>query len=142
MGKRFSNRTTSTSKDGWRGGEFVLPEYRAAIKFEPGDLLLVANHTGIHGNAPLDESFDNDRLSIVAYFRENMLELKSVEYENLRRQYIEERKNNQNHPHWRHMWNGIDAGMWDANEWIEYMNTHNMDNPYVESKLSSLEDFF
>lgn len=142
LGGGFSNISTVSSKDGWGGGELICPEYRAAIKFEPGDLLLVANHTAIHGNAALDPDMDNDRLSIVAYFRENMLELKSWEYENLRRQFIEERKHNENHPEWRKLWNGISPGLFESKEWYDYMNANGMKDPYGGVVAQSLEGFF
>ena len=108
----FSNIAAFTGPDGkgWQGGEFVLPEYRVAIKLEPRDLLLVNSHAAIHGNAPLIGN-KNDRLTIVAYFREKMLELKSWEHEALRRQFVETRRLNPNHPLQRPLWNGVSEGM-------------------------------
>ena len=81
----FSN--ISAIGKGWKGFVFTLPEWKIGINLQPGDLLLVNNHEGIHTNtAPIGE--DNDRVSIVAYFREKMLNLKSWDYENLRRKFV------------------------------------------------------
>lgn len=79
----FSNLgVISTGKD-FSGGYLVLPEYRVAINIRPGDLLLIANHDAIHGNTPIEAVDGNpegiERMSIVAYFREKMLDLGSWE---------------------------------------------------------------
>jgi hypothetical protein len=126
---------------GWKGGEFILPEYRIAIRLEPGDMLLVNNHAGIHGNDELLGD-DNDRMTIVAYFREKMLELKSWDYELLRKQYIEERRANKSHKYQRPLWNGVNTDMWHEQEWYDYMKKHNMEDPYASEKPVDLEDFF
>ena len=138
----FSNISAVTGKDGWQGGVFILPEYRVGIDLRPGDLLLVANHTGIHANDALLGGDSDDRLSIVAYFREDMFELKSIEYENLRRQFVDERRLNQNHTLWRKLWNGVSEGMWTSDEWYAYMKAHGMADPYGGDQKSSLESFF
>ena len=127
--------------NGWQGGEFMLPEYRIAVKLQPGDMLLVNNHGGIHGNDALIGD-DNDRMTIVAYFREKMIELKSWDYERLRKQYIEERRQNKDHKYYRPLWNGVSPDMWSEQEWFDYMKKHNMDDPYAKEKTASLEDFF
>ena len=85
---------------GWKGYVFTLPEWEVGINLQPGDLLLVNNHEGIHSNTE-PEGEDNDRLTIVAYFREKMVDLKSWDYECLRRQFVEERRANKDHPHQR-----------------------------------------
>lgn len=139
----FSNicGVTGPEGKGWRGGQFILPEYRIAINLQPGDMLLVNNHEGIHGNDELIGD-DNDRMTIVAYFREKMTELKSWDYENLRKQYIDERRLNKDHPLQRTLWNGVSANMWDEHEWYDYMKAHNMTDPYSVETPSSLENFF
>jgi uncharacterized protein YktA (UPF0223 family) len=126
---------------GWQGAEFILPEFRIAVKLESGDMLLVNNHGGIHGNDALVGD-DNDRMTIVAYFREKMMDLKSWDYEQLRKKYIDERRMNKEHKHWRHLWNGVSPDMWHEQEWYDYMAAHNMEDPYKETKAASLEDFF
>ena len=81
-------------------------------------------------------------MTIVAYFREKMTELKSWDYENLRKQYIDERRLNKDHPLQRTLWNGVSTDMWHDQEWYNYMNAHNMTDPYAKEAVSSLEDFF
>jgi len=135
----FSN--LSALGKGWDGAELILPEYRVAVKLEPGDLLLVANHTAIHGNAPL--SGDNpDRMTIVAYFREDMLECKSWEYEQLRKQFIDQRRLNEKHPLWRPLWNGVSPSWETSQEWYDYLHEHGMTDPYGKDQVSTLENFF
>ena len=109
----FSSLAGFTGPDGkgWRGGEFILPEYRLAIRLEPRDLLLVASHDAIHANAPLLGE-DNDRLTVVAYFREKMLQLGSWEYEMLRKRFVTEQ--------------GLWEGMWRSQAWADYLAEHNM----------------
>lgn len=136
----FSN-IVGISKYGWSGGELVLPEFRVAVALQRRDLLLVANHTAIHGNMPME----GDRVSIVAYFREKMLELKSFEYEQLRKKFVYENSKNKNHPHYRPLFNGVYPGMWESSEWGEYLKVHNMvdeDGKVDVSEKVSLEDFF
>lgn len=142
----FSNISALTGPEGkgWKGGEFILPEYRVAIFLEPRDLLLVNNHGGIHGNAPLLGD-DNDRLTIVSYFREDIFELKSLEYEKLRRQFVDERRKNPNHSLWRPLWNGVSPGMWHSQEWADYLKAHGMideDGLVATEKSVTLDSFF
>jgi len=139
----FSNicGVTGPEGKGWRGGQFILPEYRIAINLQPGDMLLVNNHEGIHGNDELIGD-DNDRMTIVAYFREKMLELKSWEYENLRKQFVDERRLDKSHKFQRPLWNGVSPGMWEDQEWYDYMKTHNIPNPYAKQETASLDAFF
>ena len=152
----FSNLgVISTGKD-FRGGYLVLPQYRVAVNIRPGDLLLINNHEGIHGNTPI-EAIDGDeagieRMSIVAYFREKMQELGSWEYETARRDFVESRRLNQQHPEWRHLWNGVSANLFESDEWAEYLiNTGNEQfleqyHPTLYKKRNeteaSLESFF
>ena len=135
----FSNicGVTGPEGKGWRGGQFILPEYRIAINLQPGDMLLVNNHEGIHGNDELIGD-DNDRMTIVAYFREKMIELKSWDYENLRKQFVDERRLNKDHKLQRPLWNGVSEGMWKQQEWFDYMAKHNISDPYAEVKGATL----
>lgn len=92
----------------YTGGYLIFPEYRVAVNVRPGDLLLVNNHEIIHGNTEIKLKHEKaERISLVCYFREKMLELKSWPYESLRRQFVEERKTNKDHPMWRPLWNGV-----------------------------------
>jgi hypothetical protein len=128
----------------YTGGYLIFPEYRVAVNVRPGDLLLVNNHEIIHGNTEIKLNHDKaERISLVCYFREKMLELKSWPYESLRRQFVEERKSNKDHPMWRPLWNGVSPGMWETQEWRDYLTKHNMkDEDGVVGVAGSLEDFF
>jgi hypothetical protein len=139
----FSNICGVTGPDGkgWKGGEFILPEYRIAINLQPGDMLLVNNHGGIHANDALIGD-DNDRMTIVAYFREKMVELKSWDYEQLRKKYIDDRRQNKDHKLWRSLWNGVSTDMWQDQEWFDYMEKNNMKDPYKKEVAASLDSFF
>jgi hypothetical protein len=149
----FSNLTVIT-KDGknWKGGYLVAPEVRAAINVRPGDLLLIDNMRVIHGNTPIeapDSGEDNMlRMSLVYYFREDMEELGSWEYEKTRRQYVDDRRLNKEHPEWREYWNGVSKGMWHEQEWYDYL-TDKMGRDILEQyhpnaveEKSTLEGFF
>ena len=139
----FSNICGITGPDGkgWKGAEFLLPEYRISVDLQPGDMLLVNNHGGIHGNDALIGD-DNDRLTLVCYFREKMVDLKSWDYEMLRKHYVEERRQNKDHKFHRPLWNGVSPGMWDDQEWYDYMKKHNMPDPYAKEATASLDAFF
>lgn len=124
-GPGFSNLLVLSNDGNYTGGYLVLPELRVAIDVRPGDLLLIANHTAIHGNTPIVlGSESSERVSIVAYAREDLQNLGSWEYESLRRAFVEERSNNKEHPDWWGRWNGVSAGMWQTREWFEYVKGH------------------
>lgn len=127
----------------YTGGYLVFPEYRVAVNVRPGDLLLVNNHEIIHGNTEIKLNHEKaERISLVCYFREAMLDLKSWDYEHLRKQYVEERRMNKQHKFWKPLWNGVSPGMWDDQEWFDYMIKHNMPDPYAKEAAASLDSFF
>jgi hypothetical protein len=127
----------------YTGGYLVFPQVRIAVNVRPGDLLLVNNHEVIHGNTDITLNHDKaERISIVCYFREKMLELQSWEYEHLRKQYVEDRRMNKNHSLYRPLWNGVSPGMWEEQEWYDYLHAHNMKDPYGKDELANLESFF
>lgn len=127
----------------YTGGYLVFPQYRVAVNVRPGDLLLVNNHEIIHGNTEIKLNHEKaERISLVCYFREAMLDLKSWDYEQLRKQYVEERRANRDHKLWRPLWNGVSPGMWEDKEWFDYMKAHNMPDPYAKEAAASLDAFF
>lgn len=136
------------SNDGrFTGGYLVFPEIRVAVNVRPGDLLLVNNHEVIHGNTPIVCEEGSERISLVVYFREKMLELGSKEYEETRYQFVEDRRNNQEHPEWRKLWNGVSPSMWESQEWYEYLESKLGYDELVKyhpkaEKANSLEGFF
>jgi hypothetical protein len=117
----LSNLLVLSNNGKFTGGYLVFPEYRIAVNVRPGDLLLVNNHEVIHGNTPIETYDDGERISLVCYLREGMLELGSKEYEDARFNYVEERKRNKEHPDWRKGWNGISPGMWSHHKWYDYL---------------------
>lgn len=133
----------------YTGGYLVFPEYRIAVNVRPGDLLLVNNHEVIHGNTEIKlNNPEAERISLVCYFRENMLELGSYEYEQTRELYVTTRRENKEHPLHRPLWNGVSPGMWDEQEWYDFLE-EKMGREAVEKyhpkaceKASSLEDLF
>jgi hypothetical protein len=154
LGSGFSNLgVISTGKD-FKGGYLVLPEYRVAINIRPGDLLLIANHDAIHGNTPIEAVDGNpegiERMSIVAYFREKMLDLGSWEYETARRDYVESRRLNESHPEWRPQWNGVSPSMFEQQEWYDYLSAYaggqSLLEQYhpeaVKQQVQTLDQFF
>jgi hypothetical protein len=121
----LSNLLVLSNNGNYSGGYLIFPEYRIAVNVRPGDLLLVNNHEIIHGNTkivPLDE--EAERISLVCYFREKMLELGSKEYEDLRYQFVEQRRTDLSHPKQRKQWNGISEGMWESDEWFDFLDAN------------------
>ena len=145
----LSNLLVLSNNGNFTGGYLILPEVRVAINVRPGDLLLVNNHEYIHGNTPIvmnDE--EAERISLVCYLREKMLELGSKEYEDHRFNYVESRRKNKEHPLQRRLWNGISEGMWFEQEWYDYLEQkggREMVAKYhseAYNKVSTLEDLF
>ena len=149
----FSNLSVLTNGKRYSGGMLVLPEFKVAVNIRPGDLLLINNHFGIHGNTPivLDEE-GAERYSVVCYFREKMLELGSKEYEDSRYNFVESRRLNKDHPEWRELWNGVSTSMWNSKEWIDYLLSQKNGKALVDQyhndlynsfyNSNSVEDFF
>ena len=136
-------------KGNYTGGYLVFPEYRIAVNVRPGDLLLVNNHEIIHANTEIVlDTPDAERISLVCYFREAMLDLGPWEYEQTREQYVIDRRMNHEHKFYRPLWNGVSPGMWDEPEWYEYlegkMGREIVDkyHPAAFKVESSLEDLF
>ena len=79
----FSNICGITGPEGkgWKGAEFLLPEYRIAIDLHNTDILFVDVHKW-HGNTPfLETSPDYLRIAFVMYYREYMYKCKSPKEE-------------------------------------------------------------
>ena len=145
----LSNLLVLSNNGNYSGGYLVFPEYRIAVNVRPGDLLLVNNHEIMHGNTPIvthDE--EAERISLVCYLREKMLELGSKEYEDHRFNYVESRRKNPEHPKQRRLWNGISEGMWTEQEWYDYLERHGGREMVAKyhseayNKVSTLEDLF
>lgn len=154
LNEGFSNLTViSDGNKSWSGGYLVAPEVRAAINVRPGDLLLIDNMRVIHGNTPIKPPEgktpeDLLRMSLVFYFREDMDNLGSWEYEVLRRKFVDDRRKNKDHPLWREYWNGVSASMFEQQEWYDYLTVNGGEemtrqyHPEAFEEKTSLEAFF
>lgn len=149
LSEGLSNLLVLSNNGNYTGGYLIFPEYRIAVNVRPGDLLLVNNHEIIHGNTPIilqDE--EAERISLVCYFREKMLELGSKEYEDIRYNYVESRRKNKEHKLWKPLWNGVSEGMWEHDEWYDYLEQNGgkkmLDkyHPEAYNTISTLEDLF
>lgn len=143
----LSNLLVLSNNGNYKGGYLVFPEYRVAVNVRPGDLLLVNNHEVLHGNTPIELMDEEaERISLVCYLREGMLQLGSKDYEDARYDFVESRRLNKEHPEWRPLWNGVSAGMWESDEWYTYLETKLGTDVLIkyhpESQKSSLETFF
>jgi hypothetical protein len=150
----LSNLLTLSNDGKYSGGYLIAPEYRVAVNPRPGDLLLINNHEVIHGNTPIVCEEGSERVSLVVYLREKMLELGSKEYEDCRYEFVESRRLNKEHPGQkyedgtqRHLWNGVSPDMWNSDEWYEFLETrlgHDVLMKYhpEAEKSNSLEGFF
>lgn len=144
----LSNLLVLSNNGNYTGGYLIAPEYRVAVNVRPGDLLLINNHEVMHGNTPIvlqDE--EAERVSLVVYFREKMLELGSKEYEDCRYDFVEHRKNDKEHKEQRALWNGVSAGMWTSKEWYDFceqrLGRDEMIKYHPEAQeQQSLEEFF
>ena len=137
------------SNDGkFTGGYLIAPEYRIAVNVRPGDLLLINNHEVMHGNTPIVCEEGSERISLVVYFREKMLELGTKEYEDCRYAFIESRRTNKDHPLQRKLWNGVSPGCFLSDDWKDYLVTNlgvekaRKYEPELMEENTSLEDFF
>lgn len=143
----LSNLLVLSNNGNYTGGYLVFPQVRVAVNVRPGDLLLVNNHEVIHGNTPIVLQDDvAERISVVCYFREKMLELGSREYEDCRYEYVESRRLNPEHPLWKKLWNGVSPGMWDEQEWYDYLRSklgeEVLAKYHPDAMKADLDDFF
>ena len=107
---------------------------------------MVNNHEIIHGNTPIVCEEGSERISLVVYLREKMLELGSWDYENHRYEYVESRRLNKEHPLWKKLWNGVSPGMWDEAEWYDYLRSKGGESMlakyHPDAMANSLDEFF
>lgn len=117
MENGMANLCVISNNDKFTGGYLVFPEIGYAVNVRPRDLLLVLNTVGLHGNTPIVlEDPDAERVSLIAYTHEAMVEGGSYEYEDTRREFVDSRRLNLEHPEQRNRWNGISPGMFCDNE--------------------------
>jgi hypothetical protein len=145
----LSNLLVLSNNGNYSGAYLVAPEYRVAVNVRPGDLLLINNHEVMHGNTPIVlNDPEAERISLVCYFREKMLELGSKEYEECRFNFVESRRLNKEHKEWRPLWNGVSAGQWESQEWKEFLIANGgremalKYEPKLMEEIATLEGFF
>lgn len=144
----FGNLTALSDERGWDGCYLCFPEYRVAVAIKPGDVLLMDVHE-IHGNTQIRprEGFETpERISIVAYFRENMFGCSVRKYEDLRMKFVNYNKNNDKHEFWRENWNGVYPAMWESKDWYDYIALNEgedfLKEHHPEAFKSTVDDFF
>jgi hypothetical protein len=155
MENGFANICVVSKNDNYSGAYLVFPEIGYAVNIRPTDLLFVNNQAGLHGNTELVLHDDTaERVSMIAFFHEGMLELGSYDYEDTRREFVDSRRLNPDHPEQRNRWNGISPGLWSSDEWVDYLlakgdigkkwliDYHKDLYDKRFSSASSLEDFF
>lgn len=126
----FGNIVALNNGHEYAGANLVFPKYRVAVDLRAGDMLLFDPHE-LHGNTELVKTDPlAERITIVLYFREKMLNCESKLIEDLRYKFIESRRTNTEHPLWRERWNGVSEGCFFSEEWIEFLLAHGM-NDYV-----------
>jgi hypothetical protein len=142
----LSNLLTLSNDGNYTGGYLIAPEYRVAVNPRPGDLLLINNHEVMHGNTEIVCAEGSERISLVVYFREKMLELGSKTYEDTRFEYVESRRLNKEHPEQRKLWNGISPGMWEDKEWYDYceskLGREKLLKYHPAAAATTLDEFF
>lgn len=151
MDDGFANICVFSNSDNYRGAYLVFPEIGYAVNIRPGDLLFVNNMAGLHGNTELILDDPNaERISIIAFFHEGMLTLGSWEYEQTRKAFVDECKNNKDHPYWKPRFNGVYPGMWESEEWADFLLKQPEGKTWLKEhhpelydmKFNSLEEFF
>lgn len=122
----FGNLTVVTGPNcpAWEGSYLVFPHYRVAVDVRPGDMLAMNVHE-YHGNTAISGPEGIERISMVCYFREGMMECKDKDYEDLRHQFvnlcmkdpdlIKERSGK---------FNGVFEGMWQSEKWFDFLRAH------------------
>lgn len=151
MANGFANISVVSRNPNYDGCYLVFPEIRKAVNIRPGDLLLVNNMSGLHGNTAFVSDVDDyERISIIAFFHEGMLGLGSYEYEMARKKFVEYNKQamwgSERNPRWKLRFNGVFPGMWDSQEWYDFLKKELgeevLKRYHPEAVKSSLEDFF
>jgi hypothetical protein len=147
MDNGFANICVFSNSEAYRGAYLVFPEIGYAVDVRPGDLLFVNNMAGLHGNTELILDDPNaERISIIAFFHEGMLTLGTKEYEDARKAFVDQCKNDVNHPYYRPRFNGVYPGMWESKEWYEFcekaVGREQLLKNHPDAAASSLDEFF
>ena len=151
MEEGFANISVVSRNPNYDGCYLVFPEIRKAVNIRPGDLLLVNNQSGLHGNTQFISDDPNyERISIIAFFHEGMKNLGDYDYEMARKEFVDHNKletwDGIPNPRWKPRFNGVFPGMFSSQEWYDYLKAKLGEEVLLkyhpESKSSSLDDFF
>jgi hypothetical protein len=139
----FSNLLVLSKNENYEGCYLVFPAYRIAVNIRPRDLCLINNHEILHGNTEFIQTEEGgERISVIAYFREDMLGLGSKEYEDYRRLFVDTRRKDETHPLWRPLWNGVFQKMWTSKEWYDFLLEHEKGQQWIDEYHQDLKDEF
>lgn len=151
MENGFANICVFSNNGNYRGAYLVFPEIGYAVNIRPGDLLFVNNAAGLHGNTELIlDDPKAERVSMIAFMHEAMIEGGPYDYEMTRKEYVESCKNNMSHKYWKPRFNGVWPSMWESDEWTEFLLTKPEGKTWLkkfhpdlyDKKFNSLESFF
>ena len=120
----FSNLLVLDNGKNYNGFYLCFPEFRVAADIRAGDLIMMNAHR-IHSNSPsfdYEEGFE--RMSVVMYFRESMLNCGSKKYEETRKRFVYSRRDNKDHHLWHTGWNGVSPNMWETEEWANFLGNN------------------
>ena len=110
LSQGFSNISVFSNGRQFSGGHLVLPEFNVELCLRPGDLLFVANHEYIHQNTAINnDDPESERMSIVCYAREDLVFAGTLEYEQLRTEFVLKVKKF--------------ARMWESKKWFDFLHT-------------------
>ena len=110
LSQGFSNISVFSNGRKFSGGHLVLPEFNIEICLKPGDLLFVANHEYIHQNTAIqNDDPESERLSLVCYAREDLAFAGTLEFEQLRSDFVNKHKKF--------------SRMWESKKWFEFLRS-------------------
>jgi hypothetical protein len=110
LSQGFSNISVFSNGRSFSGGHLVLPEFNVEVCLSPGDLLLISNHDYIHQNTAIrNDDPESERLSLVCYAREDLAFSGTLEYEQLRSEFV--------------LKNGKFARMWESKKWFDFLHS-------------------
>lgn len=110
LSQGFSNISVFSNGRKFSGGHLVLPEFNVEVCLKPGDLLFVANHEYIHQNTAIqNDDPESERLSLVCYAREDLAFAGTLEFEQLRSEFVLKNKKF--------------TRMWESKKWFDFLRT-------------------
>lgn len=108
LSQGFSNISVFSNGRKFSGGHLVLPEFNVEVCLKPGDLLFVANHEYIHQNTAINnDDPESERLSLVCYAREDLAFAGTLEYEQLRSEFVIKYKKF--------------SRIWESKKWFDFL---------------------